>query len=225
MMKIHLLTRQHYISHSGLQAGAGTRRSAQVRHLPEAPNPMIFKDRPRLNTIYSVAGLISTMMTLLLFLGMSTAAMADTAAEDVTASGAYARAVPPGQPNSASFLVLTNKSKMDHALIAASSPVAKVVELHTHTMEGGMMRMRKVEKIDLPAGQATKLQPGGLHIMLIGLHQQLKDGDKVPLTLVFEDKSETRITAPVRKLQMKMMHGMKPMNMQHEMQHKMDMAH
>ncbi len=71
-----LLTRQHYISHSGLQAGAGTRRSAQarvvplpntgtqVRRLPEAPNPMIFKDRPRLNTIYIVAGLILTMFIL-----------------------------------------------------------------------------------------------------------------------------------------------------------------
>ncbi|HIP53735.1 MAG TPA: copper chaperone PCu(A)C [Chromatiales bacterium] len=159
-------------------------------------------------------GLVMAAATL--FLSACATVTAGTAADDVVVSDTYARAVPPGQPNSASFLTLTNNGEKAHALVAAKSPVSKVVELHTHTMEGGMMRMRRVEKIDLPAGQATKLQPGGLHIMLIGLHQQLKEGDKVPLTLVFEDGSETDVTAPVRKLRMKMKKGMK---MEHKMEH------
>jgi len=126
------------------------------------------------------------------------------AAEDVTVNDPYARAVPPGQPNSASFMLLTNSSASDHALVAAESSASKVVELHTHTMVEGMMQMRQVEKIDIPAGSATKLEPGGLHVMLIGLAQDLKPGDEVSITLTFEDGSKTTIVAPVRNLQMQM---------------------
>ena len=80
---------------------------------------------------------------------------------------------------------------------------AEVVELHTHSMKDGMMQMRRVEKIDIPAGAETKLQPGGLHVMMIGLKQELKPEQEVTLTLVFEDGSKAEVTAPVRKLQMK----------------------
>lgn len=155
--------------------------------------------------------------TLLLFTAFGSA-MAGSAAETVTVSDAYARAVPPGQPNSASFMTLTSKSDMDHALVEASSPAAGVVELHTHTMADGMMQMRRVEKIDIPAGGSTKLEPGGLHVMLIGLKQELKPEESISLTLVFEDGSKTEVTAPVRKLQMKMMkHGeMNHGEMKHE---------
>ena len=66
------------------------------------------------------------------------------------------------------------------------------------------MQMRQVEKIDIPAGSATKLEPGGLHVMLIGLVQDLKPGDEVSITLTFEDGSKTTIVAPVRNLQMQM---------------------
>jgi copper(I)-binding protein len=116
----------------------------------------------------------------------------------------YVRAVPPGQPNSASFMTLHNVGKKDLALVSASSSAAEVVELHTHTMEDGMMRMRKVDKIDLPAEQKTSLKPGGLHVMLIGLKQKLVPGEKIGITLSFDDGSELKLDAPVRKLRMKM---------------------
>ena len=125
-------------------------------------------------------------------------------ADGVRVDDPYVRAVPPGQPNSASFMVLHNTGEKGGALTGASSPVAEVVELHTHTMEDGMMRMRKVEKIDLPAGEVVKLQPGGLHVMLIGLKQKLIPDEKVQLTLIFEDGSSKQVEAPVRKLQMQM---------------------
>ncbi len=116
----------------------------------------------------------------------------------------YARAVPPGQPNSAAFMTLRNMGDADNAVVSASSPEAKVVELHTHTMEDGMMKMRRIEKIAIPAKGETVLKPGGLHIMLIGLKQQLKPGMKVSLTLNFTDGSETTVEAPVQQV-MKMM--------------------
>jgi copper(I)-binding protein len=103
---------------------------------------------------------------------------------------------------------VNNNGASDHALVGGSSPAAEVVELHTHTMEDGMMRMRQVEKIDLPAGESVSLQPGGLHVMLIGLKQNLVPDESIPLTLRFEDGSEVTLQAPVRKLQMKM----KPMD-------------
>lgn len=146
---------------------------------------------------------LSGLLTLLL-MSLSGAVMAQSATDEVTISDAYVRAVPPGQPNSASFMQVKNTSKVPHALVGGSSPAAKVVELHTHTMEGGMMRMRQVEKIDIPAGGSVSLQPGGFHVMLIGLKQQLVPGQEIPLTLKYEDGSEVTVNAPVKKLEMKM---------------------
>jgi copper(I)-binding protein len=143
---------------------------------------------------------------LLPFIGICLVLMSQQilAGSAVMADDPYVRAVPPGQPNSASFMTLHNMGKKDLALISASSSAAEVVELHTHTMEDGMMRMRKVDKIDLPAEQKTSLKPGGLHVMLIGLKQKLVPGEKIGITLSFDDGSELKLDAPVRKLRMKM---------------------
>jgi|APFre7841882724_1041349.scaffolds.fasta_scaffold105870_1 copper(I)-binding protein len=119
----------------------------------------------------------------------------------------YARAVPPGQPNSAVFMTLTNRSTETRALVAATSPAAEVSELHTHVHEDGMMRMRRVERIEVPAGASVNLQPGGLHLMLIGLKGDLEPGDQVDLTLSFDDGTQAQVLAPVRKVEpMKMAH-------------------
>ena len=135
---------------------------------------------------------------------------AGTATQDIKINDPYARAVPPGQPNSAVFMQLLNTSKNDHAIINASSNASKIVELHTHTHEGGMMKMRRIDRIDIPANGSTSLQPGGLHIMLIQLHDGLKPGQNISLTIEFEDGSKTTIQAPVRKIMMKgMMKHMK----------------
>ncbi|MCU7883929.1 MAG: copper chaperone PCu(A)C [Candidatus Thiodiazotropha sp. (ex Lucinoma annulata)] len=140
----------------------------------------------------------------LLIISTSQWAVAGSAGDSIMVDDPYVRAVPPGQPNSASFMSLHNKSGQGYTLIGASTSVAEVAELHTHTMDGGMMRMRKVEKINLPAGERVSLQPGGLHIMLIGLKQKLVPDERVQLTLQFEDGSNLKVEAPVRKLQMRM---------------------
>lgn len=120
------------------------------------------------------------------------------AAESVSIHDPYARAVPPGQPNSAAFMQLENTTQADLALTAAQSSVSEVAELHTHTDVDGIMQMRQVDSIALPAGETTELKPGGLHIMLIGLKQPLADGDQIDLTLTFSDGSATELTLPVR---------------------------
>jgi copper(I)-binding protein len=113
----------------------------------------------------------------------------------------YVRAVPPGQPNSAAFMTLTNSGDVDGALVAAASSAAEVVELHTHAMVDGMMRMRRIERIDLPAADTVELAPGGLHIMLIGLVAPLVIDETVEIRLNFDDGSERLVSAPVRAIQ------------------------
>jgi len=156
--------------------------------------------------------LISTLV--LCFFGTLSSALAGTASEAITVSDPYVRAMPPGQPTTAGFLGLTNNSGQDHAVVVAEAAIAKAVELHTHIMEDGMMHMRRVEKIDLPAGQTVMLQPGGLHIMFIGLKMDLMPGDSATFTLIFEDGSEKRLNVPVRKPGMNM-GGKQPMDHSH----------
>ncbi|GAB0147689.1 copper chaperone PCu(A)C [Marichromatium sp. PS1] len=120
--------------------------------------------------------------------------------DGVVVDEAYVRAVPPGQPNSAAFMVLENDGAVDRAVVAATSPVAEVVELHTHREEGGMMRMRRIERIALPAGERVRLAPGGLHLMLIGLRQPLLVDELVALELQLDDGSRIGLDVPVRAL-------------------------
>jgi len=118
----------------------------------------------------------------------------------IQVSEPYARAVPPNTPASAVFLTLTNHSDMEQQLVSASSDVANVVELHTHVKKDGMMQMRKIEAISIPANGSTTLKPGGLHIMLIGLKQALEIDRMIPVTLTFKDGSEQALNVPVRKI-------------------------
>lgn len=144
------------------------------------------------------------------------------AAEDVQVTSPWARAVPPVMKNSAAFMTLNNTGPGRHTLVSASSSVAGVVELHTHTHEGGMMRMRQVENIPVPAKSTTALQPGGLHIMLMQLKEPLTEGMNINITLNFADGSSKEITAPVQKMPqmapgaMNMKQNMPPMPMEHQ---------
>lgn len=132
------------------------------------------------------------------------------ASDDVTIIDPYVRAVPPGQTVSAAFLQLENKSVETRYVVNATSDVSRVVELHSHVHENGMMKMRQIDSIEIPANGKTTLEPGGLHIMLIGLHEPLKLDQKVTITLEFKNGSSQTIEAPVRKIMMKgMMKDMK----------------
>jgi copper(I)-binding protein len=83
-------------------------------------------------------------------------------------------------------------------LVAASSPVAGVVEIHEMAMDGNVMKMRAVSAVDLPAGKTVELKPGGYHVMLMDLKQQLKPGESVAVRLVVEGKDGKRETVEVK---------------------------
>jgi len=121
-------------------------------------------------------------------------------AQSVEVSGIYVREVPPNMPNSAAFMQLKNLTDTPLALVSAGSDAAKTVELHEHVNVDGMMQMRQIPKIDIPAQGTTMLQPGGLHVMLIGLTQKLKEGENVTITLNFSDGESVTLDAPVKKV-------------------------
>ncbi len=130
------------------------------------------------------------------------------AAEMVRVEGAWARATAPGQTAAGAYMVLT--SDTDAALVAAESAAGRT-ELHQMSMDGGVMRMRPVAKIDLPARKPVKLAPGGYHVMLLDIKQPLKPGDKVPLTLTIRGAgaalSTIKVEAEVRAVGAAAMHG------------------
>lgn len=108
----------------------------------------------------------------------------------------HARATAPGQPTGAGYLKLTNGGAADK-LLAASADVSGKVELHTMSMEGTVMRMRQVEAIDVPTGKTVALEPGGLHIMFVGLKAPLKVGESFPMKLRFEKAGEVTVEVKV----------------------------
>jgi periplasmic copper chaperone A len=126
------------------------------------------------------------------------AAHAQTAVKDPWVRGTVAQ-----QKATGLFALIT--STAGGKLVSASSPVAGVVEIHEMSMEGNVMKMRALPAgLDLPAGKAVELKPGGYHVMLMDLKKELKAGDTVPVTLVIEGADKKRetveIKAPVRAL-------------------------
>lgn len=121
--------------------------------------------------------------------------------KDLLITAPYARATMPHQPAGGAFLTIENKGNDADTLIAAASPVAKSVEIHTMSMEGNVMKMREVGSIELKPAEKVIMKPGdGYHLMLMGLKQPLKAGDKFPITLTFEKAGKTEVSFEVRDL-------------------------
>lgn len=106
--------------------------------------------------------------------------------EPVSVKNAWVRTSVPGQKATGAFMTLTAKDGTK--LVSASSPIAGVAEVHEMKMDGDVMKMRAVAGgLDLPAGKAVELKPGGYHVMLMDLKAALPKDSTVPLTLVFKD--------------------------------------
>ena len=101
--------------------------------------------------------------------------------------------------NSAAYMMITNYTDQDVALIGASSDVAAAVEIHLSSMGAdGTMQMAQQESVAIPAGAALELKPGSYHVMFIGLTQDLAVGDEVTLTLHFDGYDDVTLTLPVK---------------------------
>lgn len=125
-----------------------------------------------------------------------------TAQAQVTVKDAWVRATIAQQKATGAFMQL--EAAKDSKLIGVSTPLTPVAEVHEMALQDNVMRMRQVPSIALRAGQTVALKPGGFHVMLMDLKQQVKEGDTVPLTLHIESadgKRETvEVQAPVRAL-------------------------
>lgn len=141
-----------------------------------------------------------TITPITLGLAFFFASAAIHAEEAVTVAHAWVRATAPGQRVAGAYLEIS--SAVPGKLVAASSPVAGSVEIHSMRLENGIMKMRQLESLELPAQQTVKFEPGGLHIMLLALKRPLKRGDKIPLRLTLQraDRSTTvvEVQAEVR---------------------------
>ncbi|PKF49247.1 copper chaperone PCu(A)C [Enterovibrio nigricans] len=133
-------------------------------------------------------------------IGLILGLMSASAIAEIDVHAPYARATPPHAPNSATFMEILNNGDDDIFLLSASSAAAKTVELHSHEMIDGLMKMRQVDNIKIPADGKTVLEPGGLHIMLFNLHSSLKEGSTIPLNLFFSDQTSVSLDIPVKKV-------------------------
>jgi periplasmic copper chaperone A len=141
------------------------------------------------------ASLFGLSICLLLSLS-SVGALAQTGAVQV--KDVWARATPGGAQTAAVYATL--QSPAGDELTAASTPVAKEAQLHQMAMEGGVMKMRQIEQVDLPAGQPVTLKPGGYHIMLVGILHPLVEGQTFPMTLTFAKAGTRDVTVAVQKI-------------------------
>ncbi len=123
-------------------------------------------------------------------------------AQEVTIKEPWVRGTVRGQKATGAFMQLTAVESA--SLVSVESPVAGSVQIHEMMLENDVMKMRQIQKLDLPAGKSVDLKPGGYHMMLMDLKQPLKKGEAMPIWLRFEAKDKTfktiEIKAQVREL-------------------------
>ena len=116
---------------------------------------------------------------------------------DLSVERPWARELPPVAPNGAAYLRIENAGNTADRIVSASSPIAKRVELHAHEMDGGVMKMRHVRSVEVPAQGAVSFEPRRMHVMLIGLKEPLVAGKSFPLTLGFQNAGELQVTVEI----------------------------
>lgn len=144
--------------------------------------------------LFSVFVLTSLVLSQLIFSSVV------LASQSISVSHYYSRATPPNAVNSAIFANITNNSEQERTLVSVSSLIAEKLELHDVIHEGDIMKMRQVKQIIIPAGQTVQLKPGSLHIMLLGLKNQLKKGQEIKVTLSFANGDKQTLIVPVKKV-------------------------
>ena len=124
----------------------------------------------------------------------------DRDSSSVIVKNAWVRQNIPPQTMTAAYLSVHNQGTAT-ALISASTPAAEVAEIHVMTTDGNIMRMRKIDRLPIPENGSATLQPGGNHLMLIGLRRDLAPGDSLALTLTFANGYAQTLRVPVISIQ------------------------
>jgi copper(I)-binding protein len=138
------------------------------------------------------------MLRILFFITLLGSSLTACGNNQLTVSDAWARQGFAGE-NSAVYMVIDNPTAQDDVLLSATSDVAEAVELHMSKMDDqGVIMMQRQEKILIAQGTEVKLEPGGLHIMLINLQQDLADDGVMQLVLIFENAGEMTLEVPIK---------------------------
>lgn len=117
----------------------------------------------------------------------------------LSAHDAWAAPTPAGVDVAAGYLTITNPTTAPDHLLSATSPRAERVEVHEMSMDGAVMRMRPLERLEIPAGGTVRLGPGGNHLMFFGVSEPFAQGQNIPVRLVFEHAGTIEVTLPVRR--------------------------
>ncbi len=140
------------------------------------------------------------VQVLLAVLVLSTSSVFLAAAEfksgSIVIKDPWGRATISNRPG-VTYAMIHNMGSQSDTLKSASSPIAERIEIHTHTMTDGVMQMRKVDSLDIPANGMAMLKPGGHHLMMFGLSKALKKGQLITVTLTFEKAGSVDIMVPV----------------------------
>lgn len=141
----------------------------------------------------------SVLLALSLIFDMAGCATRDDVRKgDVVIERAWARASAGRTATGVVYVRLSNRGATPEQLIAVATPIAAEAAVHQTTREHGMMSMRKVKSVELPAKQVVLLEPGGLHIMLMRLSSPLVEGETFPMTLTFKRAGRMAIQVEVR---------------------------
>jgi hypothetical protein len=154
-----------------------------------------------------------SLVALALLLSAGHAVAADYKVGNIEISAPWTRATPKGSEVAGAYMTITNKGTTTDRLVAGSSPVAAKFELHTMTMEQGVMKMRPMQGgIEIKPGATVEFKPQGMHVMLVGLKGPLQQGQEVKATLEFEHAGKVEIEYPVQAIGASGAPPMAPMN-------------
>jgi copper(I)-binding protein len=138
------------------------------------------------------------LLALLLFTGLVFAHSSEKG--DLQVRHPWSRATPPGAEVGAGYMEIRNNGRQPDRLVAASSPIAKRVEMHISEREGEVLKMRQVKSFEIPARERYELRPGGSHLMLVEITRPLQKGERIPLTLRFEHAGELEVQLEVQEM-------------------------
>lgn len=139
-------------------------------------------------------------LTTLIILSLALAACGPDQQTTVTVSDVWGRPSPQAATNAAFYMKLENATSSDDSLTSATIPICTKTELHETTIDDqGVMSMQHINAVSLPKGQRAQLEPGGLHIMCVGLQAELNLGDHIPITLAFTNTGELQVEAEIRE--------------------------
>ena len=137
-------------------------------------------------------------MIMLFFLTTIAALASGCSGGELTVTDSWARPAQAGQ-NGAVYFVINNQTRQPDTLLAVRGEIADALEVHLSTMDdNGVMAMQRQETVTVPARENVTFEPGGLHVMLIALENDLQSGERFPVTLVFQNAGEILLEVPVR---------------------------